>query len=783
MKVDINNKFLLAALLVCIYSIAVFCRLEWGERYRGELFTSESALRLYYAEQVSDGKSLPTVDYKAQYPEGLDLFSRNPVVMEYTTGYLYSILGLKIPFVDFIRLCIPLIASISIFAVYLTVKETTGSRPAGLLSALFYAVALPAVTRACGWEFLHETLALPALYFQGYFFLKGIRSGRLSWGILSGFCLALALASWKISQLYFLIFSIFTGLTFLFGLGWSGFYRGYAITAVFAGLAGLTVPFLKDGLFLTSFAMIIFYAFLIALFMKRYEAILKLRSRFIFPACLLLLLVILPQSSRNIHVYNLMLYKIILLGQKPSDPLLLPFDVRALWIDPFVGPSLFELIYFFCPLLLLGVVSLGVVLPKIIRGNQGIVVVPKRNVRDVPTGRDGSPSKNLFHRARAPWKRFLTSNRGRGEVPLAFILYNTVAFLMVYLLIRRLRVFFIYYLILLIGSLVAVILKRPRPGLIIGLSLILICLGLEAGKPFGLSTRLVFQPVLSSSGIHERQHNFQTTTLGRSDQDLIEWLRKNTEPDEVILAPYHISPVIRAYADRAVNLTSLFEEKQLREKVREFTCSLFQSEEDLYRLANTYGADYLVYSIDMILDESQNSRHYLAGRPIIDEDVAAYRLHFLPNTLLRFGLIYENEFFRVFRVDKEGVNFNSHPLYFRYDLLKKFSGSFTGFREHMAKIYEVYLAGSRFLAAGRYGPARRAYETSLLMAPGFPEPYAGLGAAYENMGERGNARRCYKEYLQLSPRGSFNQEIKRRLKTISPYSGGKEDMMRSAEQF
>lgn len=744
----------MATLLVCVYFIAIFCRLESGEGSRGELFTSESALRLYYAEQVSEGRSLPTVDYKAQHPEGLELFSRNPVVMEYITGYLYAFFTPPMPFVDFIRLVIPLIASLSIFAVYLMVREATGEKITALIVALFYAIALPAITRASGWEFLHETVALPCIFFQAYFFLKGVKSGKLHYGILSGLCIALALSSWKISQLYFLIFAVFAGTIFLFGKGWPNFYKSCAITVIFAVFAGLVVPFLRDGMFLTSFAMIIFYALYISLSLKRYETALKARSWYIFPVCLILLILILPQSSRNTHVYDLLRYKVQFLGQKPADPLLLPFGVRALWIDPFITPSMFELIYFFIPLILLGAASLWVASREIFRGRMVIGV------------------KNSSHRKLAFWERFLTLIRGRDDLALIFILYNTAAFLAAYLFIRRLRVFFVYFLILLIGYLISAIIRRSGRSAWFGIIVLILALVVEFGKTFGFSTGLIFKPVLCAMEVTEPRSYFQATTLTQSQRELIDWIKDNTGEEEVILSHYHISPVIRAYADRAVNLTSLFESRPLREKVREYVFALFGTEEDLYRLCKKFKTDYVVCSIDTILDNSDNSWRYLANRQELNEEMVAYRMHFIPDGLKRFALLYENEYFRIYRVitaDGEAIPeriFGTHPLYFRYDLFLRASGSTGRFKEYIENVYRVYLAGSRTLAAGQYGVSRRAYETALLMAPDFPEPYAGLGAIAENEGKGEEAIEYYQEYLRLTPDGLFVTEIRQRIDRI-----------------
>ena len=80
------------------------------------------------------------------------------------------------------------------------------------------------------------------------------------------------------------------------------------------------------------------------------------------------------------------------------------------------------------------------------------------------------------------------------------------------------------------------------------------------------------------------------------------------------------------------------------------------------------------------------------------------------------------------------------------------------------------MAGSRALAAGRYEVARRAYETALLMAPDFPEPYAALGAIAQEEGRGEEALDYYREYLSLNPAGSFSQEVKRRIDSMGEFT-------------
>lgn len=258
---EIDNVYLRMLLLSLIFLAGLFLRIEHGKPYRENLFSTECALRFSYAKLVSENKPIPLIDYKAQYPEGLDVRARNPVLMEYTVGSLYRLLGLRMPFIDFVKLFLPLWASFSILAVYFLVKEFSRHALAGLTAAFFYAVSPSAIVRATGWEFLHETFALTLLFFHILFFVKALRQKPVFFTFFSGIFLFFALASWDISQFYFFIFMIFIALVSLLKREEKGFAKSFIILLAFVALAA-TIPFLRNGNFACSFAMIIAYSVL-----------------------------------------------------------------------------------------------------------------------------------------------------------------------------------------------------------------------------------------------------------------------------------------------------------------------------------------------------------------------------------------------------------------------------------------------------------------------------------------------------------------------------------------
>ncbi len=708
-------------LIILVYFIGVFYRVGYGKIYRNNLFTSESALRFNYAKMISEGESLPSIDYKAQYPEGLEIYSRNPVFMEYAMGYLYKILNLQMPFSDFIRLFIPIVASLSIIAVYLVVKGLSDNALAGLISALFYAVNLASVTRACDWEFVHETFALPFIFFHILFFIKALRKKGILYSIISVIFLFLALASWKISQFYFFLYVIFVSMNFVLKKKNDELYKSFAITLIFAILASLTIPFLKDRFFFFSYPMIISYSLLIAYFIKNHESRLKVRSIFIFFASMILFISILPRTTRYSHVYGLLFYKFLFLGRKPVDPTLLPFEVRALWLDPFTSPSLFELIYCFFPLILLVIIPLG----------RSLYKVTRRTI----------------------------------ETTESFITYNIFVFFFIYLFVRRLRVFFVFFLIIMIGYLVIIILRSSSKYSKIALLLVILCLFAESGKTLAFHKPNPFTSALNSAGIKPQLKRFSFRTYYDVNRDLFNWIKKNTGENEVILTHFQISPMIRAYTNRAVNLISLFESWPAREKVREFLYALYDSEDSLYGLCQKYKAQYVVYSADTLMDESLYSWRYLANSLSINEEMTAYKMHFFPKQLKYFNLLYENDFYRIYKVfdgkveKSEHRKFAAHPLIYRYSLLRKSSGSMSRFYKSVETATRFYILGNRYSMAGNYEKAHEAYNNALKIIPEFSAPYSGLGLLYELKGETKKAIDYYKEYIKLDPEGRFFEEV------------------------
>src|SRR5262249_13378879 len=77
-----------------------------------------------------------------------------------------------------------------------------------------------------------------------------------------------------------------------------------------------------------------------------------------------------------------------------------------------------------------------------------------------------------------------------------------------------------------------------------------------------------------------------------------------------------------------------------------------------------------------------------------------------------------------------------------------------------------YRAGLQAFARGDTSGALTSLKSWLNDNPRFPPTWRGLGLVYEKMGDRGQAARAYKRYLQLAPNAGDAEVIRGRLERL-----------------
>lgn len=683
--------------LILIYSLGIFIRTE-SFTIRGHsnshLFTIESAQHYYHTSLVAQGKGIPKVDKLLAWPEGFDTRT-DTNLEEYVVGTLYRILPLKhIPLSLFIRYFVRSWYCLTIFIVYFLLFASTKSRVSGIIGASFYALALPAIERSLGNHIQREQFALVIIFLHVYFFYKFLQSGRGRDILASSLLLFLGLVSWKLAQFYYLVLFGYIFLTYLFAnryrltmqapleisrrrrlpCPWQGSLTGQALgffTAInFIGSLALPTN-LRTDYFIFSLPMLLSYSLLASWGWREWRGK-KVESLFLFFIIAIGLFFLFPKTGQYNHVWQTMLYKIRYLGVKPLDPSLLSFEARHYWTPPYSSPGLFRFLNEFLILILLASYPVFTFL------------------------------KRLFQ------KKIALEN--------SFLLYALFAFFGCYLLFYKLKTFFIFFLVVFIASLF--ILTKRRVSRVLVLLLLLIGLSFQIYQALSWQNSFLVKGMLK---VGIRPLEFPPSGNMLAIGEVLYWIRENTGPQDAFLVPLSLSPQIAAYSQRPTVLHCYFE-TGIRETYREYCQALFQREEDLADFCKRYKVDYLIYRGDQLLrTDPLMSYRYVANRMDLDEDWAAYRLHFTPEKLENFTLVYENYFYRIYYPGKgKGISREYHPL-FDERIFKELGMRTDVFYRRVMEGYDYYFQALVLLQKGKENEAKEALLASQKYCPYIPE--------------------------------------------------------------
>lgn len=366
------------------------------------LFWTESALQYRTARRVAATGVAEAVMKDAQYPEGLDVQNRLTTVMETVCGYLYRLMPTTVPFQTFLIIVIALYSSLSVIPLYLTVRFLH-ERRAALCAAALYAATPAVYTTVVAPGFELQDFALPLIFFHIYFFVRAYAAEktRYQYSFLSGAFLFSALASWHLTQFYYLLLVGFVIISFLCT---SFDIKPFSIIVAINILAGLTIPPLRTLGFVLSLAMLFSYCVVLAGAVPVRK---KMYQRFVL-VCLLIAAgffnyyISVHVISEYRFIYGLMWDKLRHFGVRPAHPVDLPWRTLVMWVSPFTSPSYTTIVS-----------SLGTV---IVAGITGAILTVH----------------NLLRR--------------KGNLARSLLVYFPVVFASLYLLMVRMDVFLVWFL-------------------------------------------------------------------------------------------------------------------------------------------------------------------------------------------------------------------------------------------------------------------------------------------------------------------------------------------------
>jgi tetratricopeptide (TPR) repeat protein len=262
------------------------------------------------------------------------------------------------------------------------------------------------------------------------------------------------------------------------------------------------------------------------------------------------------------------------------------------------------------------------------------------------------------------------------------------------------------------------------------------------------------QRIARAAGMETRDpHSFLWVSLQNTDRELVRFVATRTSVREAILAPDDLSALLLMFTGRSVTALPAGTSRSPAERNVALTRALYESEEALYQRCRAARIDYVVYSIDVLLDTGRYSPRYLAGVSTVDPASAAFRMHFAPEGLARFTLLYENEHYRLFDVTgaPEVVFATDHPPVYQRDMFAKVNRDVEAFRTLTVEVMLTFSEAVRARAAGNAEGARRRLEWCLEQSPRFSRARLALADALMDLNRTEDARRVIAQLIAYAP--------------------------------
>ncbi len=703
-------------------------------------YWTENALQYHYAELVANGEPIPNFDPKLQAPDGVKIFENLTIMMEYPCGWLYRLLKLKekgILFHTWTILFIAGLASLSIFGIYLICRAIGINEFYAIIAALLSNFSLVAVGRST-FGFLNEDFALPFILFglAFYFYALSRTEKKFVLSPIAGLCFLISLSAWHFSRFIFLVIIIISVINLWIFEKKAKMREDNAFTILMIllipFLGSFFIPVLRSRFYFLSPVFGLGFGAVIGIlfFKQKIEKPLLFSIsgwRSIIPALLLcalsiLLSHILTTETEYTHVWSLLINKIKFMGIKPSNPELLDYPARSLWIEAFNSPhpvSLFKNLF-------------PIIIPAII----GFINLIK-NYSD--------------------------------KIHIRQFINFSLLFFLSYLAIERMGVVNNYFLVVLSVS-ISIINFRKFSGLykslIPGSLLIIFLFNFYQGYHLHQPTNYI--------KILRKIFGSETTDIiynwRLNNTELVRYIKFKTPENSIFLSSFNVGPLILTYAGRPIALQPKFEVRDCQNRVKEFFDAIYSNEEDFYNLCKKWQIDYFVYDIRLLLDDSKDGSRWVAGKMKIASNTAVFMFHFSPDKLNHFELIYQNNFYRIFKVMKGIERPQFHLFYYQpiYDL--KIYGNQspeTGFfddhytKNILDKIRQAkyLLQKANILLTTNPAKALELMESSITLYPSLIGSLTTLGIAYalNNRIEQGLLL-CQKEVEinPLFPLGHYN---------------------------
>jgi len=747
------------------------------------IFWSESAFHYRYARMIAQGRDVPALDRDAQWPEGVAPIREFTFGMEYAAGLSYRALRPLLgdaPFHRYLAGFIAAWSSLSIVAAFFAARVLWRSSAAGIVAALAYALSPASISRTI-WSYVREDFTLPLLFGSFAFFVAAWRSRRRERALAAGAAatLALGLATWHLARFYLLAFAVVLAATLVTerpdtaapagrenGANARAALRPVVLALAFALLAaGLAAPVLLEKRFLLSPGFLLLASVALALALEESRpssrGMFALRIGVAFAAAMAGARLLPSGEGEYAHVTGLIIAKLRFLGVKPDNPSLLSEEARVFWVGPFNSPDIATTLLSFSTML---------------------VWAPAALIAGA-----------------------VAAARARFDAPRVSALLLAFFFAAGFLLIERLVVFLVFFAAILLPVIVGDAAPRRRRTGFAALVILALCEIAYLRDFHGQNAwRRWVEPRFGAGPV-------EAVTNPGENPRLAAWIRSQLPVGAAILTWFPTGPMVLTDTGHPIPLHSMFESSRLRAKERRMRAALYDSEEQMWNLCREWDAAYFLYQANLLLDTTKESYRYMAARTEVSTSSAAYLFHFHPERLSRFTPVYQDSYFRLFRVNAEAAvaaraaaGDLPYSEIFDASLVGEAGASYpdarspaiiaardarfaaslrgamieeSGSSAEAARLYRDVLARSPDaiealirlalieIGAGRVGAADPLLSRARVKFPHYAELHFARGLASEARGERDGAIAAYREALAISPGADA---VRQRLVFLAP---------------
>ena len=636
-------------------------------------FLVESSMMYSYAEMVADGSGIP------EYDEQLTTLAEIPVnrqfsnALEYFLGYSYRIKVYLFgkgkfkqadlnfednpDFSHWVRLNIAVWAALVSGLIFLILYSFRMPVVFAFIGGMLHAVSPASVARYTGQDIVRGNFALPFLTASLLFYYLYYRKpGKLKF-IMLIFAVFTAMSSWDMSQIVFSLWGIAEIIRLVAAerhqrgnilskslILWSGICAGILLSAVL-------VPYNREHILIFSPLTIIVFPLIFLLNFKQDRSV---KFRFLLTLCALFLLVAVWKiggalsgfSGNYSHFASLLYAKIKFLNIKPQDPRLLDFDARSVWVpamhsaDKFIYSNIFpvsmnifavmlilslyiktvrQVLVRYLPLLYLPL-YMGILYSFlfffIVRYHVFAIIFISLNL------------SVLFF----IWKKSIPRLNSREIV-------SVITILIIYFV-----GYGVYYRLPASGHLTLKILfasfKLPVLALIFcGVLALSVFLFRKLQKKqsavlpdilkFCLAGLIFITFITELDGTLASSRKYKTHFFPETAA-LIYWFRHEGNEDQIVMADFNLSPLLKNYCRSHIVLQPKFELGKTRELYYKFMTDMFHgTEKELAAFCEENGAEYFVYDRGYAVSEGIYSPMYMAGAVEVKKGTPAYDMNLL----------------------------------------------------------------------------------------------------------------------------------------------------------